>query len=216
MLENLTAFTVAISKRASDYLLAFGAVGALTMALIQTVKESTPLRAWFHRRELRRWPNPRSHTGHVADSPPDSADELADRSNLRGEKRTRPKSDRRRGDVDQVAPSNPFRRGTAAADAPNNGAESCRSQLIALATAGNAAALYALEVEKLAGQLNAAAVIVADFPKQHPELCSASHGMPMLEISNACSPMIHRPMLIRTSSRRGALHGPSTLSVSCA
>jgi hypothetical protein len=53
--DALTAFADATATWAASYLLAFAAIGALTMALIQTIKELTPAREWFHNRALERW-----------------------------------------------------------------------------------------------------------------------------------------------------------------
>src|SRR5207244_1850758 len=44
------------------------------------------------------------------------------------------------------------------------------NDLINLATAGNARALYDLPVEQLAGQFNTAAQVVLDFPSRHTDL----------------------------------------------
>lgn len=155
MLENLTAFTVALRDRVVDYLLAFAAVGALTMAIIQTIKEMTPLRAWFHRRELERWLARGLYSGcqRIAQNGP-ASDEGKSAAPLKAR-------------ADRLALTNVF------ASEPRTATselEACRHQLIGLATAGDAAALYALESEKLAGQLNAASLVVADFPRKYPEL----------------------------------------------
>jgi hypothetical protein len=161
MLEELSAFTLAISKQATQYLLAFAAVGALTMAIIQTIKELTPARAWFHRREMKRWLAAGEET-------------RTQISGAAGGKRARRTGGAADAGVDRLMLSNPF----SGEASETSGAELCRRQLIMLATAGNAAALYALEIEKLAGQLNAAAALVADNPRKYPDLlrCLARHA----------------------------------------
>ena len=51
-----------------------------------------------------------------------------------------------------------------------DGAQNVLPDLINLATAGNARALYGLPINQLAGQLNAAAGVVLDSPPRHPNL----------------------------------------------
>lgn len=53
--ESITQFTQAVARNALPFLIAIGAIGTLSMAVIQSVKEILPARAWFHRWFLRRW-----------------------------------------------------------------------------------------------------------------------------------------------------------------
>jgi hypothetical protein len=58
-MENLTAAFNSLFKDINSswgaYLLAVAGLGTLTMAFLQVIKETTPLRAWFHRWEMTRW-----------------------------------------------------------------------------------------------------------------------------------------------------------------
>jgi hypothetical protein len=195
MLENLNLFTKAMTENAARYLIAFAAVGAMTMAIIQTLKEITPARAWFHRRELRRW---LAHgvaaeaAGLVAMAASVEANALSPET-----PETNQEPARTAGlvaDVNRLALSNPFRREPTPSEG-NSKVERCRVQLIALATAGDAPALYALEIEKLAGQLGAAGAVVADFPKRYRVLlrCLARHADPddVEELANGNPPPDH-------------------------
>ena len=161
MLDELAKFTGAISSQATQYLLTFAAVGALTMAIIQTIKELLPVRAWFHRRELTRWLAAGLETRHTSSG-----------------KRSRRLSLAADPAADRLVLSNPFTLPERPSDPEE--VERCRLELITLATAGDAAALYALEIERLAGQLNAAAALVADNPGKYPDLlrCLARHADP--------------------------------------
>ena len=51
--------------------------------------------------------------------------------------------------------------------------DNLRKELVALATAGDAQALYDLSIDKLAGQVNMAAVSIIETPSRHPELLRA-------------------------------------------
>lgn len=52
---EITKFVEAIGDSATPFLGTMAAVGVLSMALIQTVKDIFPLRKWFHRWKLKRW-----------------------------------------------------------------------------------------------------------------------------------------------------------------
>ena len=54
-MEQLRIFADAVARVAATYLVAFAAIGALTMAVIQTIKELTAVRRWFHRRQFTAW-----------------------------------------------------------------------------------------------------------------------------------------------------------------
>lgn len=107
VVDNLLAFADRFSKEASNVLIAFAAIGTLTMAILQIVKDLTPVRSWFNRWKVGSW---------------------------------------LKGDVGALA------------------------DLVALATAGDRGAFYDLELERLAGQISAAAGVVVDNPGLHPAL----------------------------------------------
>ena len=55
VLAALQAAPSPVSSGFVDYLTTIGAIGVITMALIQTAKDMLPLRRWFQRRRFRRW-----------------------------------------------------------------------------------------------------------------------------------------------------------------
>ncbi len=121
-MQELFDFANDVANWVGRFLLAFAAIGALTMAIIETIKELTPIRPWFQRRALRQW----------LGLPPASQ--------------------------------------TAAGSKKAIADDATLEQLIDLATAGDAAALFALDTERLAGQLNAAATLALDYPKEYRSL----------------------------------------------
>lgn len=52
---QITEFANAVQRNAIPFLTAMAAVGVLTMALIQTVKDLLPVRRWFQRDYVRKW-----------------------------------------------------------------------------------------------------------------------------------------------------------------
>lgn len=111
----------AIYARAFPIATALAAVGIVTMALIQTVKDAAPVRRWFQRRWVRNW--------------------LAR----------------------QWAKDRPTQ-------APPDGADKAGADLVRLATGGDDKALFDLPIEQLCAQMNAASLIVLDYPWRHAEL----------------------------------------------
>lgn len=113
------------------------------MALIQTIKDATPARAWFHRHELTRWLKHCLRAEHLALFQPRSEASKSSKQN-------------------------------------NEAFDECQRELVALATAGNAPALYALDIEKMCGQISSASTIVVDFPQRFPLLlrCLAREADP--------------------------------------
>jgi hypothetical protein len=61
-----------------------------------------------------------------------------------------------------------------AAAKPGINLNKAEESLVTLATAGDAGALYSLEIDKLAGQINAAARMALDYPRGHEDLI---HGL---------------------------------------
>lgn len=52
---QITQFADAVQRHAIPFLTAMAAVGVLTMALIQTIKDLLPVRRWFQRDYVRKW-----------------------------------------------------------------------------------------------------------------------------------------------------------------
>ncbi|HLW80685.1 MAG TPA: hypothetical protein VKS20_01460 [Candidatus Acidoferrales bacterium] len=92
---------------------------------------------------------------------------------------------------------------TAAAGAPNSvSIAQAKSDLVHLATAGDASALYSLPIEQLCGQINASTQVLLDYPSLHWNLlrCLASEAHPPdLALLNPPDPAVHaaRKMLLR-------------------
>jgi hypothetical protein len=77
-----------------------------------------------------------------------------------------------------------------------------KSDLVHLATAGDASALYSLPIEQLCGQINASTQVLLDYPSLHWNLlrCLASEAHPPdLALLNPPDPAVHaaRKMLLR-------------------
>jgi hypothetical protein len=90
-----------------------------------------------------------------------------------------------------------------AAGAPNSvSIAQAKSDLVHLATAGDASALYSLPVEQLCGQINASTQVLLDYPSLHWNLlrCLASEAHPPdLALINPPDPAVHaaRKMFLR-------------------
>lgn len=90
-----------------------------------------------------------------------------------------------------------------AAGAPNSvSIAQAKSDLVHLATAGDAGALYSLPIEQLCGQINASTQVLLDYPSLHWNLlrCLASEAHPPdLALLNPPDPAVHaaRKMLLR-------------------
>src|SRR5579864_3878128 len=123
--KAITDFTASIASHFIAFLSAMAGVGILSMAIMQAIKDTFPVRRAFQRQWLKRWFGCK-------------AEEAA-----KGGRGT----------------ANP-----AAAE----------TDLIRLATDGNANAFYDLPIEQLAGQFNAAIQIVLDSPARHRDLMTAT------------------------------------------
>ncbi|MBI2833587.1 MAG: hypothetical protein HYX76_04065 [Acidobacteria bacterium] len=126
---EITQFADAISSRAVGVVTALAAIGVVSMAIIQTVKDLFPVRRLFQESFLRGWLHERRRESQLAPKPDDA----------------------RAG-----------------------------QDLVRLATSGSSAAFYDLPIEQLAGQMNAAAALVLEFPARHRDLlgCLASIAEP--------------------------------------
>ena len=118
----------AFRNSATAYVIALSAVGVTAMALIQTVKDQTPLRAFYQRRRMRKW---------IAEG---LADFNAGQNKLSEEVRV---------SMDGID------------------ADAAEVDILRLSTDGDAKAFYGLEIEKLCGQMNAAAQSIIQYPNAH-------------------------------------------------
>jgi hypothetical protein len=151
-----------VSAHSYSFFTAIAAVGVLSMAVIQTLKDMFPLRNWFQKRALDQWlrekavESRRRWSGWLErDGRGWFAAELA-----------------RQTDSLLDTHAEEFSQGPDAAQAEQD--------LIKLAADGDSKALYDLPIEQLCGQLNAAAQMVLDQPLDHPDLmrCVASVADP--------------------------------------
>ena len=55
LFQDFSGSLDAFRNSATSYVIALSAIGVTAMALIQTVKDQTPLRASYQRRRLRKW-----------------------------------------------------------------------------------------------------------------------------------------------------------------
>ena len=90
----------------------------------------------------------------------------------------------------------------AGSSTPAAGVAQAQADLVHLATAGDADALYSLPIEQLCGQINAATQVLLDYPSLHWNLlrCLASEAQPAdLALINPPDPAAHaaRKMLLR-------------------
>ncbi len=123
------------------YLTAVSSIGVLSMALIQMLKDLLPLKSTFQRFALRQWILKQIRAETMAPALTQAA------KNARQH----------------------VKRGEAPAD-PEERYRKAEQDLILLATAGDAGALYDLETEQLCGQINAAVQVTLDGPWRYPEL----------------------------------------------
>jgi len=133
LLQNTKTTLNNASSSLTSYAVVLSALGVTSMALVQTLKDQTPLRQKYQRMRICKWLK-------------------------EGETSWNSKS----------------------AGAGNAHAQPAELDMVTLAADGDSKAFYALEIEKLCGQLNAAAQTVLDDPSNHPDLLKilASEALP--------------------------------------
>ena len=158
--KAIQALLQAVSDNAYHFFTAIAAVGVLSMAIIQTIKDMLPVRNWFQQFFVRRWIQQKANDSRNATVPWLEGGGLE--WFMQEEKRTDPRADTAK-----------FRSGPDWAVAERD--------LFRLATDGDDKALYDLPIEQLCGQINAAAQVVLDRPSDHPDLilCLASVADPV-------------------------------------
>jgi|SRR5579859_3565117 len=149
-----------VSDHSYKFLTAISAVGVLSMAIIQTIKDMLPVRNWFQQYFLQRWMQKKCR---------DAGNRAADWMRAAGSRWFAEETNR----TDPVANSATFETGPDRTVAERD--------LFKLATDGDSDALYDLAIEQLCGQINAAAQVVLDRPSDHPDLmlCLASVADPV-------------------------------------
>jgi hypothetical protein len=150
-------FIAYLSAHAYQFLTAIAAVGVLSMAIIQTIKDMLPVRNWFQQYFLETWLQQKAGDAQKASTEwmTTAKGGLAWFSVER--ERTDPPAD------DKYFLESPR-------------VDKAEKDLFRLATDGDDKALYDLPIEQLCGQLNSAAQMVLDSPIDHPDLfrCLAS------------------------------------------
>ena len=179
-----------------NYLLftgALGALGTLTMAVIQTIKDLVPALRWFQEAKTQHWLKINAaESAKVQNKKEGSPREIVKR-------RLEPQSSFAR-----IAPElsqdlfPPFN------ETDQDNALEAEADLLRLATAGNRTAFYDLPIEQLCGQMNTASQAVLDYPQRHVQLlkCLASLAEPD-DISAFAEqePRLRQEKLRRTSGR---------------
>jgi len=175
-----------------NYLLftgALGALGTITMGVIQTIKDLVPVLRWYQELKTRIWLRLKAAeaaevalTAQTAAAVPQGAiTETGGNVIDTGTQQFSPREVVKKRLVHpSLAPelrriiSRPFN------EADEDVAIDAEADLLRLATAGNRIAFYDLPIEKLCGQMNAASQIVLDYPDQHEALlkCLASLATP--------------------------------------
>jgi hypothetical protein len=141
-------FVEAVSSYAYPFLKAMAAVGVLSMAVLQTLKDMFPLRNWFQQFFVQRWLQRKSQ-------------EASQRWKEWMSREGSPWFDAESQRTDP-----PAARSLVAG--PNW--RVAETDLFKLATDGDRDALYDLPIEQLCGQLNSAAQMVLDRPREHADL----------------------------------------------
>ena len=180
----------------NNYLLftgALGALGTLTMAVIQTIKDLVPVLRWFQEIKTRHWLSVRA-----AESAKVHANrEVSPREIVK--QRLVPQSSFAR-----VAPELYLDLNPPFNETDKNNALEAEADLLRLATAGNRIAFYDLPIEQLCGQMNTASQAVLDYPERHVPLlkCLASLAEPDdIAAFAAQAPRLRQEQLRRTSPR---------------
>jgi hypothetical protein len=141
-----------VSQHSYSFFTAIAAVGVLSMAVIQTMKDMFPLRNWFQQVALEDWLR-----------------QKASQSRRQWDDWLR--KDGQQWFADETVRGTTWLRPTDAEELSNGpDPERAEQDLIKLATDGDSKALYDLPIEQLCGQLNAAAQVVLDQPREHPDL----------------------------------------------
>jgi hypothetical protein len=149
---------------------ALGALGTLSMAVIQTIKDLVPILRWYQEVKTKQWLRSKAaEAAATAKSDP----QFAPREIVK-ERLVKPLSFAVLAPELYQAFSRPFDEGD------KDVATEAEADLLRLATAGNRAAFYDLPIEQLCGQMNAASQVVLDYPDRHESLlrCLASLAAP--------------------------------------
>jgi hypothetical protein len=165
---------------------ALGALGTLSMAVIQTIKDLVPIMRWYQRSKTMHWLRYKAHESAAAAGGARASDDrtFAPREIVK-ERLAQPTS------FATIAPDvyqafhPPFD------ETDEQVALDAEADLLRLATAGSRRAFYDLPIEQLCGQMNTASQVVLDYPEQHSSLlrCLASLGAPA-DLSDFQSPAL--------------------------
>lgn len=144
--ESINLFVNSVADRALAYLIAIGAIGTLSMAVIQTGKDITPARIWFQQHFLKKWLQRKAATflRHLDENPDAAA----------GTSFAEP-SERQKMILTQT---------------PERLAAFAEATLVRLSTGGDRRAFYDLTIEQLCGQANAAVQAAVDYPEKNAGL----------------------------------------------
>jgi hypothetical protein len=151
---------------------ALGALGTLSMAVIQTIKDLVPVMRWYQQIKAKHWLQSKAaEASAAAKAQPNQ--QFAAREIVK-QRLVQPFS------LAVLAPElhQAFFQRFDKSD--EDFAIDAEADLLRLATAGNRPAFYDLPIEQLCGQMNAASQVVLDYPERHQPLlkCLASLAAP--------------------------------------
>jgi hypothetical protein len=139
----ITDFFNAGNADLGKFLASLTLIGTATMALIQAVKDTTPLKQAFQRHRLRKW---------IREGIDEAEQQHGELLTSRG---ARIHSEEIPSSPDKLAPDKRI------------DVDDVEQDIVHLAVDGDQKALYDLAIEQLCGQLNAAMQMVIDYPNRH-------------------------------------------------
>ena len=144
-LSGINKLLASIEAHLLPIMLSATAIGTLSMALIQTLKDMFPLREIFHKANIKQW---------ITDQRKPVQNHIDHFFNINKEKNQSPNQKK-------ILPEMLF----SATDQ-----DLVKKDLLKLTVNGNEGALYALPIEQLCGQINSASQICLDYPSLHSSL----------------------------------------------
>jgi hypothetical protein len=177
---------------------ALGALGTLSMAVIQTIKDLVPVMRWYQQIKTKHWLRSKSSEASAAAKMSPTyqfaAREIVKQRLLQPFSFAVLAPELHKAFYQQFDPTD------------EDVANDAEADLLRLATAGNRPAFYDLPIEQLCGQMNAASQVVLDYPDLHKPLlkCLASLAAPddLTEFANAT--LRNRVATLRNKSGRDA------------
>jgi hypothetical protein len=158
LLTSITKYVDKIVGFALPYALVASLVGALSMALLQTIKDIFPVRSWYQKWMLRKW-------------------YIDKHDKMMGMQRILKREDiinflRYQGLAENQIDKYTKEFEDAGAAISIASFESFQDQLLSLSTDGNEDAFYDLAIEQMCGQMNACAQLAIEYPIRYSKVLS--------------------------------------------